>query len=209
MCWWLYSTCNSGISYAVDFIKYLCCWYIMWWWICQIPTTLISQNVMLIKQMYEISVLKAVLEVCWESVCCLVYLPACRGSLMNLEQALNVLREKIVMKSVSWKSQIFDFLVSHQLSVSYIADTGRRPCNSAGLPACQICNRAGWRCWSKRSCQVWDRKSLTLSWPHSYQLHWQCSICVGKFQKQGMYSLCTIFSKHCVYLQVTLTMSST
>lgn len=43
-----YSTCNSGISYAVDFIKYLCWWYITWWWICQIPTTLISQNVMLI-----------------------------------------------------------------------------------------------------------------------------------------------------------------
>lgn len=128
---------------------------------------------------------------------------------MNLEQALNVLREKIVMKPESWKLQIFDFLVSHQLSVSYIADTGRRPCNSAGLLACEICNRAGWRCWSECSCQVWDRKSLTLSWPHSYQLHWQCSICVGKFQKQGMYSLCTIFSNQCVYLQVTWTMSNT
>lgn len=117
--------------------------------------------------------------------------------------------KKLWWKPVSWKPQIFDFLVSHQLSVSYIADTGRRPCNSAGLPACEIRNRAGWRCWSKRSCQIWDRISLACTWPHSYQLHWQCSICVGKFQKQGVYSLCTIFSNHCVYLQVTLTVSST
>ena len=61
----LSNTCTSGISYDVDFIRYLCCWYIMWWWICQIPTTLNSQNVMLIKQMYKISILKAVLEMWW------------------------------------------------------------------------------------------------------------------------------------------------
>jgi hypothetical protein len=51
----------------------------------------------LIKQMYELSILKSVRNM-------VVCLPACSGSLMNLELAQNVSRKKTVMKTCILKA---------------------------------------------------------------------------------------------------------